>query len=586
MHKTRFINKISTQFIGALLILFVFFIIICFNFLQNLDLINYGSKNITDSYLPAIVQEDKFEVQYQRIQRTLYAYLLFDGAQAKEQAELREELNTGCEEFLSLAKDLSSYYEEDDTGYFDGLVDAANTYVEGLQKAASLKENCKLDEAFHYAYHDLTDTETTLSQYQKDLSDSLHSFIDEIKSDQEQLISKTSSEIALGIGTYAVFLALILFFLHFTILNKLKKSSIELNQFITELNSGKGDLTKRIHISCKNEIQGLISGINQMIASLDSIISKVRDSSGILSNSSITISTQVEQASSNISDTSSALEDISSNIDSVSTSTLDLQEQLTSAQEFLKDIQNRAEDGSQTAYQVKETASKIQISVQEKKELATQKVSQINVALKQSLADSAKVSQINQLTEEILSIASQTNLLALNASIEAARAGEVGKGFAVVANEISSLAESSRNTANNIQNISFEVTSAVESLIDNATNVLQFIDNTIMADYDNYVATGNQYEQTAGTFDSILNSFVTDTKEFRIVIDEIIDSMSAIATSLKESSSSIELSAHNSTLIIDEMQAVEDSVAQNTVATQALETEVQKFQNSTSYESE
>ena len=92
-----------------------------------------------------------------------------------------------------------------------------------------------------------------------------------------------------------------------------------------------------------------------------------------------------------------------------------------------------------------------------------------------SIEESRQIGNIDNLTNDILDIASQTNLLALNASIEAARAGEVGKGFAVVAEEIRQLAENSKNTASDIQNISVGVVRAVNQLIVQCTGSYEIL---------------------------------------------------------------------------------------------------------------
>ena len=75
---------------------------------------------------------------------------------------------------------------------------------------------------------------------------------------------------------------------------------------------------------------------------------------------------------------------------------------------------------------------------------------------------SERTQQIGEITATVNGLADRSKLLALNASIEAARAGEHGRGFAVVAEEVTKLAEQSKDATAQVEAILSDVEAATE----------------------------------------------------------------------------------------------------------------------------
>ena len=360
---------------------------------------------------------------------------------------------------------------------------------------------------------------------------------------------------------------------------KISSISTEIGTMIDNINAGKGDLTSRIHTQTRTELWSITDGFNQFISTLQGIIRDVKDGTNVLTNSSDTMTNQIQKASDNITNTSAALQELAASMDTVSTTADQIIDRLDEVKDAADDIRKEAAEGAQNAVNIKTEADEIKVTATQKKENTGAKITELNEVLQTSVKDSEKVSQINELTNVILDIASQTNLLALNASIEAARAGEAGKGFAVVAEEISALAENSRQTAGNIQVISNEVTTAVKSLSNNALEVIDFINNTVIADYDSFVETGDKYEQAAIMMDDMLEKFSDKADNLNTIMDRMADSVGSITESVKQSTEAIGLSASNSTEIVGEIQGIDNAMSENNNVTERLNKSTSIFVN-------
>ena len=411
----------------------------------------------------------------------------------------------------------------------------------------------------------------------------LDSHVEALQGDISNFINQERSRITtmnvVGMIIFIICLLLNLYVSFFLITKVITAISNEVQGIISNINAGKGDLTTRIKVKTGNELVFIRDGINEFIETLQNVMKDVKKGTLILTDSSDRMTSQIAAANDNITNTSAALQELAASMDNVSTTADHIKGQLDDVRGAVESINDEVNSGKEKASEIRKEADAIKNEAMQKKENTGARVEALSKTLDESVKDSEQVNQIAELTKVILDIASQTNLLALNASIEAARAGEAGKGFAVVAQEISALADNSRQTAGNIQTISGNVTQAVRSLSENAMEVVEFINTTVIGDYEAFVETGEKYESTAGIMTDILERFSDKADSLDDTMHAMADSIITITDSVEESTQAISLSANNSTEIVGEIQGIGDAMDNNNRVTSQLSDFTKKIVN-------
>ncbi|MCR5358193.1 MAG: methyl-accepting chemotaxis protein [Lachnospiraceae bacterium] len=211
------------------------------------------------------------------------------------------------------------------------------------------------------------------------------------------------------------------------------------------------------------------------------------------------------------------------------------------------DIANLAQEGERNSMEIQQRANdmsyKSNNSMQQTHGMYSEMKRRSEAAIEQAKA----VSRINALTDDIKSISSQTNLLALNASIEAARAGDMGKGFAVVATEIGSLATDTLNTVENISQMVAEVNQAVSAMSDCISEVMNYLESTVLSDYQMFAESGDKYREDADYFISVMSEIMTNVTALENNINEISSATDMINNMTASSADGIRDIAYKST---------------------------------------
>lgn len=364
-----------------------------------------------------------------------------------------------------------------------------------------------------------------------------------------------------------------------TIVKPLRRQNKQLSDIIDNINNGKGDLTMRVDVKSHDEIGQSAIGINHFIETLQNIMSKIINNSNVLDGVVGKVAESVNSSSDSANDISAIMEELSATMEEVSATTGGVSSNTASAEEKVKDMAEQTKIISQYAQEMKGRAVTLEQTANDNKNSTSQVINDITGELNTALENSRSVEKVAQLTEDILSISSQTNLLALNASIEAARAGEAGKGFAVVADEIRQLADSSRETANNIQTINEQVIEAVNGLVKASERIISYINENILPDYEAFVQGGRQYSEDAVHIDDSMEEYEKSAEEILSTMIEITDAIEGINKAVEESANGVTDAAVNVDSLVQSMSEVHGKMEENSSVAKNLKDESANFVN-------
>ncbi len=284
---------------------------------------------------------------------------------------------------------------------------------------------------------------------------------------------------------------------------------------------GNGDLTRSIKIDSKDEIGKLANALNKATDNTRHLISEIIGNTTEINSSSEELSATIEEITSTMESINESTKEISRGTGELSVS---VEEVSASTEEIITNtnmLVDKANSGYSSANDIRLCAVNIKEKGSSAIEVAKELYGEKHTKVVKAIEDGKVVEEVVQMTDTIRQIASQTNLLALNATIEAARAGEKGKGFAVVAEEIRKLAEESTSAAEHINKVINKVKTAFVNLSNNTREILSYIENNVMKNYQLLIETGENYEQDAKFVHKMSEEIVSSSKIMMETLNQV-----------------------------------------------------------------
>lgn len=549
-------SYISTKFIILIPVFILGFVSVVSNILAvtNIKRVNANATQIANGYMSCISELGDIQKETLLIHRLGLSHIV--ATDLNTMISLVETIRSEQETLETYLDDFQEYVTDDNKAEYDALVSNYEGMKYELANLMAYSANNDNEAAYALANGKIADYSSAMQESIAAIRTNVSENADVAK---EQLAAVYRTSIAASTASIIISVAALLATLICVfrlVIIPLLKTQKEITNIIEDIDKREGDLTRRVSVHANQEVAAVGNGINVFMDKLQDIFKVIVNNSTRMESVVGEVRDSVVTSNGSVSDLSALTEELSATMEEMSANASLINTNTESVKQEVDQIAERTSEINAYTREMKEHADSMEASARENMESTGAKVNEILTVLNQAIEDSKSVNQVNSLTDDILNIASQTNLLALNASIEAARAGEAGRGFSVVATEISQLAAASQEAANRIQQINRVVTEAVGNLTEHSNGLVQYMNDSILPEFEAFVDAGSAYREKATHIETSMGDFTEKTEVLKKTMAEIADSINTIAHAIEEGVKGVSSAADSTQVLVGDMEDI------------------------------